>query len=149
MRVHVYSCPKMQKLQLEVCGFYGSLYVHVCALRGGWTALSHAAGIEQRVGECAYPCNKWGGGKKEKCCESCWGTQKKGERRSVLSLIRVSASLSSFSETKHKPSFFFLFCLFCSHQIFLSSNYTCTPFSFVIFYVPSVIQFVSQKDRVV
>lgn len=75
--------------------------------------------------------------------------RKERDRKSLLSLIRVSASLSPFGEPKHEPTLFPSSCLFCSYQNFLSSNYTCTLFSFVIFYVPSVIQFVSQKDRVV
>lgn len=150
--MHVYSCPKMQKLQVQVCGLYAFIYVHVCvcimcmcvcALRGGCTVLSHAAGVEQSVGECACHCSKWGkkreGEKRSAVKVAEAHKRKERDRKNLLSLIRVSASPSSFGEPKHEPtSLFFLFYSvflktfsFCSHQnIFYHffSNYTCTPF---------------------
>lgn len=120
MFIHASKC---RSYKWECVGYmHCCMWMCVCALRGGYTALSHAAGIEQRVGECAYHCSKWGKKEKrgkKKCCESCWGTQKKGERKSLLSLIRVSASLSLLLEKQSiNPVFSLLLCLFCSHQIF-------------------------------
>lgn len=83
--------------------------------------------------------------------------RKERDRKSLLSLIRVSASPSSFREPKHEPTFLFLLlCLFKNiffiHSVHIrlffivSTQIKHAPSSFfVIFYVPFVIQFVSQK----
>lgn len=143
-----------------VCGC-----VCVCSLRGGCTVLSHAAGIEWRVQECACHCSKWG--KKEKrvrkrsAVKVAEAHKRKGkDRKNLLSLIRVSASPSSFGEPKHEPPlnqpptttrllpFLKTFSFLLPSQFFhrFYPNYACTRFCFFIFYVPTVIQFVSQKD---
>lgn len=163
--------PKCRGYTCKCVGYMHSCAVSVCvcALRGGCTVLSHAAGIEWRVQECACHCSKWG--KKEKRVRKRSAVKvaeahkrKERDRENLLSLIRVSASPSSFGEPKHEhcppaptpphhptPTFTLFKNIFFSlpSQFFhrLYPHYACTPFCFFIFYVPSVIQFVSQKDR--
>lgn len=70
--------------------------------------------------------------------------RKERDRKSLLSLIRVSASPPSFGEPKHEPTFLFFSLLLCLlkniffiHSVHIRllfyhfySNYTCTHFFF-------------------